>query len=173
MSLSYTFPIKDKYFITSPFGSRSAPTSGASSNHQGIDIGVPVGTSVYAAASGTVIKNGYTSARGNYVEINHGNGNTTLYQHLSTAAVKIGDTVKQGQVIAKSGNSGISTGAHLHFEMRENGKAINPLVGIKSGQAAGEGDGILSNLKTDSLLEFIKDKWWLIAGGLILIAVLK
>ncbi|MBE6033891.1 MAG: M23 family metallopeptidase [Clostridiales bacterium] len=172
MALSYTFPIKDKYFITSPFGSRTAPTAGASTNHQGVDISVPVGTNVYAAAAGTITKSGYSSARGNYVEINHGNGNTTLYQHLSKAVTKIGDTVKQGQVIAKSGNSGISTGPHLHFEMRQNGKAVNPLVGITANETTAE-EGILSNVNTDSILDFIKEKWWLIAGGLVLVAVLK
>ncbi|MHC1722254.1 MAG: M23 family metallopeptidase [Aminipila sp.] len=173
MALSYTFPISGKYVITSPFGSRQAPTAGASTNHPGIDVGIPFNTSVKAAASGKITKNGYSSAKGNYIEIDHGNGNTTVYEHLSKAIVKIGDTVKQGQEIAKSGNSGISTGPHLHFEMRHNGKAVNPLLGNFKPKETAETKSSLDAIDTDSLLGFIKEKWWLIAGGLVLIAVLK
>ncbi len=111
---------------TSPFGYRKAPTAGASTYHQGVDWAIPTGTSVKASAAGTVIKAGWASGGGYVVYINHGDGRETRYKHLSKIQVKVGQKVSQGQVIAKSGNTGVSTGPHLHFELRLNGTAVNP-----------------------------------------------
>ena len=114
--------------ITSPVGSRYAPTSGASTNHAGVDIGqVGYSTQAVAAKAGTVIVSGYNKYRGNYVVVSHGSGNTTTYQHLSKRSVSVGDQVAQGQVVGITGSTGVSTGPHLHFEITENGKIIDPL----------------------------------------------
>lgn len=109
----------DAKTITSYFGGRNSPTAGASSNHRGIDIGASEGSKVYASAAGTVYEVSYSSHRGNYVTIKHNNNMYTRYQHLQKALVSTGDKVQQGQVIAKSGHTGIGTGAHLHFEVHK------------------------------------------------------
>lgn len=108
--------------LTSRFGWRSRD------NHKGIDIGASYGTPIYAAASGTVIfaEYGYGGGYGNHVIISHGNGVTTLYGHCSSLAVTTGEYVSQGQVIAYVGSTGISTGNHLHLEVRVNGVAQDP-----------------------------------------------
>lgn len=113
--------------MSSGFGGRKAPTKGASTNHKGIDWAVPVGTAVYASSGGTVTKAGWGSGYGNVVYIKHPDGRETRYGHLSKVLVSSGQTVKQGQKIALSGNTGRSTGPHLHFEIRINGGAVNPL----------------------------------------------
>ena len=113
--------------ISSYFGSRSSPTAGASTNHKGIDIAVSTGTSVMATSGGTVTVAGWQSGYGYVVYIDHGNGVTSRYGHLSKILVSVGDYVSQGDVIARSGNTGNSTGPHLHFEIRVNGTAVNPL----------------------------------------------
>lgn len=112
--------------ITSNFGARSAPTAGASSNHQGIDINANEGDAVMAADGGTVAAAGYNSGYGNYVLIDHGNGVTTLYAHLSTSNVTAGQTVGQGQTIGGAGHTGVATGDHLHYEVRVNGQNVDP-----------------------------------------------
>lgn len=112
---------------TSNFGARSAPTKGASTNHKGIDWAVPIGTAVVASNTGTVVQAGWSSGYGYAVFINHDDGRQTRYGHLSKVLVKAGQRVEQGQRIALSGNSGRSTGPHLHFEIRINGAAVNPL----------------------------------------------
>lgn len=111
---------------TSPFGRRSAPIKGASTYHRGIDWAIPTGSKVVASSGGTVTKAGWTSGGGYSVYINHGNGTETRYKHLSKILVKVGQKVSQGQQIAKSGNTGVSTGPHLHFEIIINGSAVNP-----------------------------------------------
>ena len=113
--------------ISSYFGSRSSPTAGASTNHKGIDIAVSTGTSVMATSGGTVTVAGWQSGYGYVVYIDHGNGVVSRYGHLSKILVSVGQTVSQGDVIARSGNTGNSTGPHLHFEIRVNGTAVNPL----------------------------------------------
>ncbi len=112
---------------TSSFGRRSAPTRGASSYHKGIDWATPTGTPVYASCGGTVAKAGWGSGYGYVVYINHEDGRQTRYGHLSKVLVSAGQTVKQGDRIALSGNTGISTGPHLHFEILINGTQVNPL----------------------------------------------
>lgn len=116
---------------TSSFGKRKAPTKGASTYHKGVDWAVPTGTSVMAASGGTVTKAGWTSGGGYTVYINHGNGTETRYKHLSKILVSVGQKVSQGQVIARSGSTGVSTGPHLHFEILINGSYVNPLNYVK------------------------------------------
>jgi len=113
--------------LSSSFGRRSAPTKGASTYHQGIDWAVPRGTAVYASSGGVVTKAGWGSGYGYVVYIRHPDGWETRYAHLNKVLVSAGQSVKQGQKIALSGNTGRSTGPHLHFEIRANGTAVNPL----------------------------------------------
>lgn len=113
--------------ISSGFGPRNSPTAGASSNHRGIDLAIASGTPILAAGSGKVVTATYSSSAGNYVMISHGDRLYTVYMHCSRLAVKVGDQVSKGQVIAYVGSTGISTGAHLHFGVSKNGNYVNPL----------------------------------------------
>lgn len=113
--------------LSSTFGRRKSPTRGASSYHKGIDWATPVGTAVMASSAGTVTKAGWGSGYGYVVYIQHADGRQTRYGHLSKVLVSVGQTVSQGQKIALSGNTGISTGPHLHFEILINGSQVNPL----------------------------------------------
>ena len=113
--------------ITSGFGTRTATIKGMTSYHGAIDWGTPVGTTVVASCGGTVTQAGWMSGYGYVVFINHPDGKQTRYAHLSKIYVSVGQSVVQGQKIAASGNTGVSTGPHLHFEMRINGKMVNPL----------------------------------------------
>lgn len=113
--------------LSSGFGARSAPTRGASTNHKGVDWATPIGTAVVASNAGTVVHAGWASGYGYAVYINHADGRQTRYGHLSKVLVKAGQTVSQGERIALSGNTGRSTGPHLHFEIRIGGGAVNPL----------------------------------------------
>ena len=113
--------------LTSNFGRRNRPTKGASSYHKGIDWATPVGTAVMASSAGTVAKAGWGSGYGYVVYINHADGRQTRYGHLSKVLVTAGQTVSQGQKIALSGNTGVSTGPHIHFEILINGSQVNPL----------------------------------------------
>ena len=111
---------------TSGYGKRKAPTKGASTNHRAIDWATPTGTAIWASSGGTVSVAGWQSGYGYVVYINHPDGNQTRYGHLSKILVSTGQKVKQGQKIALSGNTGRSTGPHLHFELRVNGTPVNP-----------------------------------------------
>lgn len=111
-------------WISSYFGPRPSPTAGASSNHGAIDIPVNY-QPVYSAANGRVVSAGWMSGYGNYIEIDHGNGYYTAYGHLSSFNVSAGQTVSRGQQIAVSGNTGVSTGPHLHFEVYIGGLSLN------------------------------------------------
>lgn len=121
------WPCPASHRVTSGFGPRNTGIKGASKVHKGIDIGVASGSSVVAAEAGTVIASAYNSARGYYVMVNHGGGLTTLYQHCTTIDVQVGQQVARGEHIATSGSTGISSGPHLHFEVRLNGVPQNPL----------------------------------------------
>ncbi len=124
--------------LTSGFGKRMHPVLGYSKMHTGVDFGAPVGTPVYCAGDGVIARASVMGGYGNVVDIEHGGGWMTRYAHLSKfkQGLKVGDKVKQGQTIALSGNTGRSTGPHLHFEIRLNGEAINPLSAkIPSGRA--------------------------------------
>ncbi len=115
--------------ITSGYGKRDQPTAGASTNHKALDIGVRY-VNVYAPADGYVVTASKQSGYGNFIMIKHSNNLYTCYGHLSQYKVSTGQTVKRGQVIAVSGNTGVTTGPHLHFEVRTNGTSasrVNPL----------------------------------------------
>ena len=112
--------------VSSPFGLRDAPTAGASTNHQGIDLAGPQGTPIYAARGGTVTTATFGSSAGNYVTINHGDGFSSVYMHMTSYVVSKGATVSQGQLIGYMGSTGVSTGSHLHFGIALNGTYVNP-----------------------------------------------
>lgn len=113
--------------MSSGFGGRKAPKKGASTNHKGIDWATPTGTAVMASCGGVVTKAGWGSGYGYVVYIQHPDGKETRYGHLSKVLVSSGQKVSQGQKIALSGNTGVSTGPHVHFEIRIGGSAVNPL----------------------------------------------
>jgi murein DD-endopeptidase MepM/ murein hydrolase activator NlpD len=114
---------------TSSFGSRKDPfNSRRMEFHKGIDIGCRIGTNVYSARSGEVVFSGYEEGYGNLVIVEHEFGYKSYYGHLSKMLVNKGDIVKSGSLIALSGNTGRITGPHLHFEIRKNGKALNPMT---------------------------------------------
>ncbi len=114
--------------IVSGFGYRVHPIFRRVKFHYGIDISAPSGTPIHAAADGVVVFAGWRRAYGNTVIVDHGNGLATLYAHCSRVLVSEGEVVKQGQVIALVGSTGLSTGPHLHFEVRRYGEPINPLA---------------------------------------------
>lgn len=123
---AFVWPCPSSTRVTSDYGTRGAPTAGASTNHKGIDIGAASGADIVAAADGTVTTASYSSSAGNYVMIDHGGGLYTVYMHASSLLVSPGQTVTAGQVIAKVGSTGISTGSHLHFGVSLNGTYVSP-----------------------------------------------
>ena len=112
--------------VSSPFGNREAPTAGASSNHQGIDLAAPEGTPIYASRTGVVTAATYSKSAGYYVSINHGDGYSSIYMHMTKFVVSKGAAVSAGQLIGYVGSTGISTGPHLHFGISYNGAYVNP-----------------------------------------------
>jgi len=113
-------------WVTSPFGNRTSPFSGIVKFHEGIDIAAQTGVPIMAPADGVVIKAGFSTGYGNMVEISHGYGIKTVFAHNSRLNVKAGQRVKRGDVISYVGDSGSSTGPHLHYEVRLNGLPVNP-----------------------------------------------
>lgn len=124
---SMLWPCSKTKKISSAYGMRFHPILKKNKMHTGIDIAAPKGESIVAANKGTVIMSGWQNGYGNTVVIDHGGGITTLYAHCSKLLVKVGQEVKAGEVIAKVGSTGLSTGPHLHFEVRKDGKTRNPL----------------------------------------------
>lgn len=114
-------------WITSTFGYRRSPFTGVREMHEGIDIAAPVGTPIGAAADGVVSFSGPLAGRGNVVLIEHGHGFTTFYGHTSRNVVREGQRVRRGDIVAYVGNTGRSTGPHVHFEVQVNGTAVNPM----------------------------------------------
>lgn len=112
----------------SPFGWRRHPILGHKILHEGVDFAAPYGTPIHAAAAGVVVDAGYKSGYGLTVEVRHGDGLVTRYAHASKLLVKMGDIVEKGQQIAKVGATGRVTGAHLHFEVRVNDRALDPML---------------------------------------------
>lgn len=124
--------------ITSSFGLRRDPLLGTAALHSGMDFRAKVGTPVRATAPGTVVAAGWSGGYGRMIEVEHEGGFTTRYAHLSRIGVKVGDTVARGALLGKAGSTGRSTGPHLHYEVRRNGKAVDPLRFIRAGkQVAG------------------------------------
>nr|WP_246606687.1 M23 family metallopeptidase [Lysobacter antarcticus] len=113
-------------YITSNFGHRADPFRGGRAFHKGIDFKAQVGDPVMAVADGVVSFSGVRSGYGNTIEIDHGNGYVTRYAHNSRLSLKVGGLVRAGEEVAKAGSSGRSTGAHVHFEVWQNGQAVNP-----------------------------------------------
>jgi len=114
-------------WVTSPFGKRTSPFSGIRTFHEGLDIAAQTGTPVVAPADGVVIKAGFSPGYGNMIEISHGYGIKTVFGHNSRLNVKVGQQVKRGDVISYAGDTGSSTGPHLHYEVRLNGLPVNPM----------------------------------------------
>ncbi len=124
---AFLWPLTIRGTLTSGYGYRSDPFTGVRSFHQGQDIAAPKGTAVLAAANGTVITSRYQNSYGNVIMIDHGGGIATVYAHNSALLVSEGTKVTKGQTIARVGSTGYSTGNHLHFEVRVNGKTVNPM----------------------------------------------
>lgn len=115
-----------KYRKTSDFGLRQSPTKGASSNHKGVDYATPKGTHLKSPFDGKVVKASSDAKSGNYIVIENNEGKRIILAHCDKTLYKTGDNVSKGDVIAHSGNSGISTGAHVHIGQKENGQYVNP-----------------------------------------------
>ena len=130
--LPTTLPIQGAG-IGSGFGVRSDPIAGVNAMHEGVDFSAEVGTPVVSAAGGVVVEGSMHPQYGNLIEIDHGNGFSTRYAHLSKINVRVGQLVKRGQLIAATGNTGRSTGPHLHFEVRFQGVAQNPARFLQMG----------------------------------------
>ena len=126
-------PIKTNVEFTSGFGVRSDPFHAGAAMHPGIDLAGSYGTPIYATADGTVLRAGWNSGGyGNLVEIDHGRGITTRYGHMSAILVSAGQHITRGQQIGRMGSTGRSTGNHLHYEVRIDGRAVNPIPFMKS-----------------------------------------
>ena len=124
-------PVK-RYNYTSSYGVRYDPFTGNAAMHAGVDLAGPIGEPIYATADGVVHNAGWGGAYGNMIELGHGRGIATRYGHLSKVLVQAGDTVKKGQLIARMGSTGRSTGSHLHYEVRIDGRAVNPWPYLKA-----------------------------------------
>lgn len=120
--------------VTSRFGMRTDPFRRRPAMHTGIDYRAPTGQDARATAAGKVISAGYSGGYGNMVEIDHGGGLTTRFAHLSKVVAKKGQTVARGDVIGRTGSTGRSTGPHLHYEIRVNGRAVDPMTFIRAGE---------------------------------------
>jgi murein DD-endopeptidase len=125
-ALDLTWPLAVEHRLTSPFGDRNHPVLGGTRFHEGVDLGVPIGTPVLAAQRATVAVVGESAASGRYVVLDHGYGVRTSYCHLQTTPVEQGATVGRGETFALSGNTGRSTGPHLHYGIRIAGRWVDP-----------------------------------------------
>ena len=126
-SSGWLYPLPYRVAVTSAYGYRVHPVTGAWSFHTGVDLGAGEGTPIYATRSGTVTTATYSDVYGNYVTINHGDGYSSLYGHMTHYVVSAGEYVSQGEVIGYVGSTGWSTGPHLHFTIYYNGSTVNPM----------------------------------------------
>ena len=124
----FAWPTPSTSLITSYYGSRLHPVYGTTKFHSGIDIGAADGAAIIAADGGTVVSAGWSGGYGNCIMIDHGNGYTTLYAHLSGYAVSSGQAVSRGDTIGYVGSTGVSTGPHLHYEVRQGGSTLDPMA---------------------------------------------
>jgi murein DD-endopeptidase MepM/ murein hydrolase activator NlpD len=127
-------PMPGEFDITSSFGTRSDPFTRSMAMHTGIDFRAPTGSPVRATAGGKVVEAGWMGGYGNMVEIDHGNGLTSRYAHLSAISVDAGETIAKGALIGRVGSTGRSTGPHLHYETRIDGEPTDPMRFIRAGQ---------------------------------------
>jgi murein DD-endopeptidase MepM/ murein hydrolase activator NlpD len=125
-------------YLSAPFGWRRNPVTGRHSMHEGMDFAAPKGSAIDAASGGVVTVAGYERGYGNMVEISHGNGLVTRYAHASALDVKVGDLVAKGQLIARVGTTGRSTGPHLHFEVRMAGHPLDPALFLDKPESSGK-----------------------------------
>lgn len=123
----FAFPLAYSTGVTCAYGPRVHPINGNKSFHYGVDLAAGMSTEIYATKSGTVTGATYGEANGYYVTINHGDGYSSIYAHMTNYVVSVGDSVKQGQLIGYVGTTGWSTGPHLHFEILYNGSNVNPM----------------------------------------------
>ncbi len=125
-------PVRTAQFM-SAYGNRRDPFEGRTKMHQGIDLAAPIGTPIYATADGLITEAGWNSGGyGNLIKVEHGKGIETRYAHLSSIAVRAGQRIRRGDVIGRMGSTGRSTGSHLHYEVRIDGRAVNPIPFMKS-----------------------------------------
>ncbi len=128
-------PVK-AYTYTSSYGIRFDPFKGTTAMHQGVDMSGPVGEPIYAAADGIIVKSGRAGGYGKMIEIDHGKGMTTRYAHMSRLNANVGDRVVAGEQIGQMGSTGRSTGSHLHYEVRIDGRAVNPMPFLEAADMA-------------------------------------
>ena len=135
------YPLQRQARVSSPFNpNRRHPVTGRIRPHKGVDFSVPQGTPIIAPADGVVEKVAYQAGgAGRYIVVRHGREYQTVYMHLSKPLVRAGQEIKKGERIALSGNTGISTGPHLHYEFHINGRAVNPLTVKLPGTSSGMG----------------------------------
>lgn len=131
ISIPSILPIAN-FTFTSAFGVRSDPFRGSAAMHAGVDLSSPSGTPIYATADGIIDRAEWFGGYGNMVEINHGKGIATRYGHMSRIAARPGQRVKRGELIGHVGSTGRSTGNHLHYEVRIDGHAVNPMPFLQS-----------------------------------------
>lgn len=137
-SAGFVFPLLAPD-ISSRFGKRKHPISRSVRHHEGIDLSVPTGTHVRAVTAGVVIFAGSYGGYGKLVSVQHAGGYSSIYGHLSDILVNPGQSVAVGQIVGRVGSTGLSTGPHLHFEWRKNGKTIDPLKAFPALAAESEG----------------------------------
>jgi murein DD-endopeptidase MepM/ murein hydrolase activator NlpD len=125
-------PVHARFRLTSGFGGRNDPINGSARMHEGQDMAGDYGTSIYATADGTVTYAGWENGYGRLIKIRHIHGIETRYGHLSQIDVTVGQKISRGEKIGDMGNSGRSTGTHLHYEVRLSGKPVNPMTFIKA-----------------------------------------
>ena len=129
-----SMPVRGPARMTSGFGARRDPFRRVLAMHTGLDFKGEIGRPVYAPAPGKVVRAGWMGGYGRTIEILHDNGISTRYAHLSRIEIAVGDRIRRGKLIGRVGNTGRSTGAHLHYETRINGKAVNPKRFLQAGR---------------------------------------